>query len=446
MHQFEESLDTHSQKRNNDTKSKLPANISQALKNNAPAPGTTMIQRFVKKGDEGKGKGEKSNNSPIQTKLPAEIKSNMEANFGVDFSNVKIFINDKSAIEIGALAYTQGDEIHFAPGHYNPYSPEGKKLLSHELTHVVQQRQGRVQPGKKQNKGGYSINSDQLLEREADLMSEKVATGKGAPPAMFKGASANSIQAKSINEELKEFRSKVYSKTNFSPATGKGLFDVSLNPSNGRLEIKIIVNFNFVNGTSADFAGLSGQSKNWTETEKKSWKNKFITLIEGRWGGKYHFINPKLPGVTVYTDVEIEESTSNWHYQLNVTKIPKNGFKGSSISHYTDSSGNALKQKNKHYGTLDSEDLSFINKGASQMQSGAIHEFGHMIGLGDEYNDGKSGITHAAMVQTALGQTLTEGTTNDIMSSGNTIEKQHYVTFLDALQKVTSDSSWKFKP
>jgi hypothetical protein len=68
-----------------------------------------------------------------------------------------------------------------------------------------------------------------------------------------------------------------------------------------------------------------------------------------------------------------------------------------------------------------------------EKQKGAVHEYGHMIGLDDEYTvDGA--IEHAAMVRSALGTTLVEGSSNDIMSGGNTIEKQHYITFLQALK------------
>ncbi len=66
---------------------------------------------------------------------------------------------------MGALAYTQGNNVHFAPGQYNPSSQKGQELLGHELTHVVQQREGRVQPTK-QGKG-MSVNDSPVLEKEA---------------------------------------------------------------------------------------------------------------------------------------------------------------------------------------------------------------------------------------------------------------------------------------
>jgi hypothetical protein len=67
----------------------------------------------------------------------------MELRFGRDFSQVKIH-NDSSAhqssAEIQARAYTNGKHIAFGSGHYQPGSKYGKKLLAHELVHVVQQQ------------------------------------------------------------------------------------------------------------------------------------------------------------------------------------------------------------------------------------------------------------------------------------------------------------------
>ncbi len=66
----------------------------------------------------------------------------MEPRFGADFSRVRIH-SDKQAAEmnreINARAFTVGRDIYFNSGAYNPRSAEGKKLLAHELTHVLQQ-------------------------------------------------------------------------------------------------------------------------------------------------------------------------------------------------------------------------------------------------------------------------------------------------------------------
>jgi hypothetical protein len=66
----------------------------------------------------------------------------MESRLGVDFSGVRIHVNSEaadSARSIGAKAYTVGSDIVFGAGRYDVKSPEGRKLLAHELTHVVQQ-------------------------------------------------------------------------------------------------------------------------------------------------------------------------------------------------------------------------------------------------------------------------------------------------------------------
>lgn len=66
----------------------------------------------------------------------------MENRFGFDFAKVKIHDNaqaHQSAKDINALAYTHQNNIVFGEGQYRPHTTEGKKLLAHELTHVIQQ-------------------------------------------------------------------------------------------------------------------------------------------------------------------------------------------------------------------------------------------------------------------------------------------------------------------
>jgi hypothetical protein len=65
-----------------------------------------------------------------------------EPRFGHDFSQVRIHAGERaaeSARAVHALAYTVGSDIVFAAGHYSPTSEIGRRLLAHELTHVVQQ-------------------------------------------------------------------------------------------------------------------------------------------------------------------------------------------------------------------------------------------------------------------------------------------------------------------
>ena len=111
------------------------------------------------------------------TKLPEEVKTKMETSFNHDFSNVKIHTDSDKAKNIGAKAYAQGNAIHFAPGAYDPQSKEGQELLGHELTHVVQQGQGKVKSGDIHGKG-LNININPSLEKEADEMGKLASEGK----------------------------------------------------------------------------------------------------------------------------------------------------------------------------------------------------------------------------------------------------------------------------
>jgi hypothetical protein len=74
--------------------------------------------------------------------LDPEVCAFMEPRFWHDFSSVRVHSGvtaEQSARELEASAYTVGPDIVFARGQYAPHSVEGRKLIAHELTHVVQQ-------------------------------------------------------------------------------------------------------------------------------------------------------------------------------------------------------------------------------------------------------------------------------------------------------------------
>jgi len=74
--------------------------------------------------------------------LQSNTRSFMESHFGSDFGSVKVHSDSTSVQmnrELKSQAFTVGNNIFFNSGHYNPGSSKGKHLLSHELTHVLQQ-------------------------------------------------------------------------------------------------------------------------------------------------------------------------------------------------------------------------------------------------------------------------------------------------------------------
>jgi hypothetical protein len=74
--------------------------------------------------------------------LPGSVRAFFEPRFGHNFSNVRVHndaLSSKSAKSLNAKAYTLGSDIVFDAGQYAPEESDGRELLAHELTHVVQQ-------------------------------------------------------------------------------------------------------------------------------------------------------------------------------------------------------------------------------------------------------------------------------------------------------------------
>jgi hypothetical protein len=74
--------------------------------------------------------------------LPDDTRSFMEGSIGADFSGVKVHTGIKSEQlnrSLNAQAFTVGNDVFFGAGKYSPDTTDGKGLLAHELTHVVQQ-------------------------------------------------------------------------------------------------------------------------------------------------------------------------------------------------------------------------------------------------------------------------------------------------------------------
>jgi hypothetical protein len=83
--------------------------------------------------------------SPGRPLAPA-VRQDMEERLGHDFSNVRVHSDataEQSARELNARAYTLGRDIVIGAGRLKPETPEGRRLIAHELTHVVQQTEGR---------------------------------------------------------------------------------------------------------------------------------------------------------------------------------------------------------------------------------------------------------------------------------------------------------------
>ena len=97
---------------------------------------------------------------PNNTGLPDNLKAGVESLSGFSMDDVKVHFNSSQPATVQALAYTQGMDIHVAPGQ--------ERHLPHEAWHVAQQLAGRVEPTTEV--GGMPVNDNIGLEHEADVM------------------------------------------------------------------------------------------------------------------------------------------------------------------------------------------------------------------------------------------------------------------------------------
>jgi hypothetical protein len=114
-------------------------------------------------------------NSPGE-QLDAATRAFMEPRFGHDFSHVRVHTDAKaseSAHEVNALAYTVGRNVVFGAGRYAPFTEPGRKLLSHELAHIVQQRSTAFQHGSSL----FMAAADDILEQQAEAAASYSSNG-----------------------------------------------------------------------------------------------------------------------------------------------------------------------------------------------------------------------------------------------------------------------------
>src|ERR1044072_1885101 len=142
-------------------KEKSPANLQRAATNAEPDNEVPPIVHEVL-------------GSSGQT-LDASARAFFEPRFGHDFSQVRIHTDAKpaeSAQAVNALAYTVGNKMVFGREAYLPHTFEGKGLVAHELTHVVQQREGvgRID-------GHLTVGKlDTIYERNAHAVAERIVS------------------------------------------------------------------------------------------------------------------------------------------------------------------------------------------------------------------------------------------------------------------------------
>ena len=142
--------------------------------------------------------------------MPDKTRAQMEQGIGADFRGVNIHTDEEAANmnrELGAQAFTHGQDIYFNDGKYNPDSSSGKRLLAHELTHVVQQGKSI----RRETEGEKSGDPDKALRKEK--FNEILAKGEKMTPA--EAWMAKEILFMLSEDEFKEELKKLLAHPNY---------------------------------------------------------------------------------------------------------------------------------------------------------------------------------------------------------------------------------------
>ncbi len=113
--------------------------------------------------------------------LPDGVRHDMEGRFGHDFGDVRIHTDaraDESTRAVAAQAYTVGRQIVFRAGQFTPYSTAGRRLLVHEIMHVIQQGSG----GRPTPAVLRVSDTGDSAEIEADAFAQMLAADRSSHP------------------------------------------------------------------------------------------------------------------------------------------------------------------------------------------------------------------------------------------------------------------------
>ncbi|WPB72860.1 LirA/MavJ family T4SS effector [Archangium violaceum] len=215
--------------------------------------------------------------------LPRELQRELESFFGVSFQDVRVHVGPEP-LALGARAFAAGSHLFFAPGCFQPDTAPGRHLIAHELTHVLQQRAGRVP---QESLRVPTLVDEPALEAEAEHAAQAFVLGQRLPASVSahvpqpRPSRSLVLQAAKVNlKDSTKTSSNLFSKNEYE----KYLYDFKL------IQTWLTDKSYFVPALKA----LDGELARSTDAKKK------LTNILLR---REQFYGINISGAPIYTDV-----------------------------------------------------------------------------------------------------------------------------------------------
>ncbi len=469
------------------------------------------------------------NSSGKGSALPKKALNEMNNSFGRDFSEVRIHHDGESASmnkELEAHAFTHGRDIYFNQGKFNPENAEGKFLLAHELTHVLQQNLTTIRrdPAPAKPRFDFPMALGFFKNFDATYLPDSLATGEGIMKITH---NIFLVFSDKLDDSKKEKFRKDFRENVSSIWQDKFMFELN-DPDFADYKAHLKLDIEFVDEAknAHTIMEVKNRSKDFRSNVEEQTSENYPSLshtahldtgdpspeeLAKKNAGKT-FIEPSI--VEQVGNFDFDSAVINADCEKGIDHVEKaldalpdpatfNEIATGNEIHYI---GRASPEGNKWYNqqlskkraeavkqkvekdkpvakdmavTLkgegadktgfekDKENYRRVNvlifpftefsKQHKKDQNTASHEFGHLMGFGDEYSEkGNKKYEkkvegdrprHYDDVKAIMGQAaadeLSMNQSASIMSYGNEIKKGHYAFFLKALRDMTGKQGWK---